>query len=104
MPNDFQKLYSIANGMTSHYPNDNDQEGFLFYPVECMQKASISDHSEALIFADFMQKSWWYGIRLHGQDYEIGIMPEKTKFVIVADSLVSFLEMYLTNSPLLYEY
>ena len=39
LPNDLKEFYSKANGMKSLYPNEIDEEGFLFYPVEAIISA-----------------------------------------------------------------
>lgn len=111
LPSDFRKFYSMVNGMKSYYPNDVDQEGFLFYPVEALAPVEKEFGNSALsqrkiqIFAEYLHKSWWYGFEVTGtDDYAIGIIPDENTFKPIASSLAGFIEMYLSNSDTLYNH
>ncbi|RFS26269.1 SMI1/KNR4 family protein [Chitinophaga silvatica] len=114
LPHDFKEFYLRINGMESHFPNYTDSEGFLFYPLnywisaenEFMLTEHSSSFSKILIFADYMQKCWWYGVKLNDSDgtYEIGIIPYKEKFKVITDSLAEFIDYYLQDSAILYNY
>jgi hypothetical protein len=107
LPNDFKELYVYANGI-----DDCDSEGFLFYKIEDLEtmgeKFSLdkgSDLYNIVLFADYMQQSWWYGIKLiHNENYEIGIVATSLKFKKIANSLSDFITLYLEDSQILYEY
>jgi len=95
--------------MESLYPNDFDKEGFLFYPLHGLvtidREFVDSEENDILVIANYMHKSWWYGLKiLNGESYVIGIIPEKNKFKPIAGQLSEFLELYLNNSPRLYDY
>ena len=116
LPSDFKTLYSNANGMESKYPNETDNEGFLFYPLEeiVTGKEIFQGHDEIkensddrlIVFADYMHRSWYYGIRFNQNDnnYKVGIIPERMKFTPICNSLSEFINLYLTNSSRLYNY
>jgi hypothetical protein len=103
LPDDFKELYSIVNGMESSYPDKMDQNGFLFYPVEAVKSAS-SDAS-ILIFAEYLHKTWFYGVQSNGfGDYVIGRLTDDGIFKPITNSLSEFIEFYLNDSPKLYDY
>lgn len=112
LPDDFKKLYLSVNGMESLYPNEIDKEGFLFYPIEKIlspdsefQKSNIEDKERIYLFAEYMHKSWWYGVKIsNNHNYTIGIIPDKDTFKPITDSLKKFLELYLEDAPELYDY
>ena len=112
LPNDFKELYLKANGMGTLYPNEIDDEGFLFYPIEFIisaekefENSKLENRSKIFIFAEYMHKSWWYGYEIKNDgSYAIGIIPDKNTFKPIVNSLSEFIEMYLDNSPRLYEY
>lgn len=112
LPLDFKEFYSTVNGMEALYPNETDNQGFLFYPVneivsvvEEFDKTGIMNAKNILIFAEYMQKSWWYGIEIIDADkYVIGIIPDKNRFKPICDTLTQFLRFYLSDSPILYNY
>lgn len=106
IPSDFIKLYKESNG-TSDY----DSESFKFYQygelITMTAKFSlslISPLNEVIIFADYMQESWWYGFRVNKHGYEIGIIPEANTFKVISNSLFEFLNLYLSDSSKLYDY
>ncbi|MET7001561.1 SMI1/KNR4 family protein [Chitinophaga defluvii] len=114
LPNDFKEYYQRANGMKSYYPNDTDAEGFLFYPLEnfisfedeFMVKPENAGLNRTYIFAEYMHKSWWYGVKLNDMNdtYEIGIIPDKERFKSITTSLVVFIDLYLQDDARLYQY
>ncbi|PIF43382.1 SMI1/KNR4 family protein SUKH-1 [Chryseobacterium sp. 52] len=111
-PADFLEFYSKVDGMKTLYPNENDHEGFLFYPLDAVISVSNEFGDSALInkdqiflFADYMHKSWWYGFELISADnYVIGIFSDKNSFKPITNSLADFIEMYMKDSPKLYDY
>ncbi|WP_291913985.1 SMI1/KNR4 family protein [Chitinophaga sp. CB10] len=114
LPDDFKEYFSRVNGMPSYYPNNIDNEGFLFYPLEKLvtlqeefaMENAIECNSCILIFAEYMHKSWWYGVQLNdiSGNYEIGIIPDKERFKSITASLSTFIDLYLQNASVLYQY
>ncbi|MDO6431552.1 hypothetical protein Q4E93_13185 [Flavitalea sp. BT771] len=113
LPDDFRRLYMMTNGMVSLFPNYFDDEGFLFYPLQELttleEEFNINGGGaieHCLIFAEFMHKSWWYGVRFSKieDNYEIGIISSGDKFKVITPSLAEFIHLYLNDSPVLYEY
>jgi hypothetical protein len=113
MPDDFRRLFIMTNGMVNLYPNEMDDEGFLFYPLQ--ELTTIDEEFEieggeygenCIIFAEYMHKSWWYGVRFSKfeDDYEIGIIPSASKFKIITKSLAEFIQLYINGASILYEY
>ena len=110
LPDDFKSLYSKVNGMESYYPNEIDEEGFLFYPVEAIISAAkesadclIKNKDNIFIFAEYMHKSWLYGFEiLDCNNYIIGIIPDENTFIPIAESIWDFVELYLEDSSRIY--
>nr|WP_068893287.1 SMI1/KNR4 family protein [Pedobacter panaciterrae] len=107
LPKDFKVLYEHVDGT-----KDQDKEAFLFFKVEDLltmkEKFGLEKNdllAEIIIFADYMVDCWWYGIKVKDDNrYEIGIIPDPSRFVKITDSLSEFTELYLKDSPILYEY
>jgi hypothetical protein len=112
LPSDFKMFYSMVNGMVDFYPNEIDAEGFLFYPVDAIlsvnaefENCNLTNKDKIFIFAEYMHKSWWYGVELKERnEYVIGIISGSSSFKPITNSLVEFIELYLENSPKLYDY
>ncbi|MBL1222030.1 SMI1/KNR4 family protein [Chryseobacterium sp. L7] len=112
LPDDFVEFYSQLNGMETLYPNETDEEGFLLYPLEAIlplscefQDSELKNKERYFLFAEYMQKSWWYGVEvINDKDYIIGIIPEKDFFKPITNSLTDFIKLYMDNSPKLYDY
>jgi hypothetical protein len=113
LPEDFRRLFMMSNGMVNLFPNYFDNEGFLFYPLQELttvedefdiNRGSSVEHS--LIFAEFMHKSWWYAVKFSKivDNYEIGIIPSVGKFKVITRNLTEFIQLYLSDSPVLYEF
>lgn len=112
LPADFKFLYSRVNGMSSFFPNEIDNEGFLFYPLESILPSeqefagfALAENHKLYVFAEYMHKSWWYGLEINQDgNYTIGIIPDKLIFKPITDSLLEFLVLYIEDSPKLYDY
>lgn len=114
LPQDFKEYYKRANGMKLYYPNDTDAEGFLFYSLENVISAEDEFEGKGdelsfnpiYIFAEYMHKSWWYGLKLNDMKdtYEIGIIPYVNRFKVITNSLSEFIDLYLQDSSMLYDY
>lgn len=112
LPDDFKTFYTRVNGMENFYPNEIDEEGFLFYPVDAIVSAekelrdcNLVNKDKIFIFAEYMHKSWWYGFELKKENkYVIGIIPDNLSFKPITSTLEEFIELYLGDSPKLYDY
>lgn len=112
LPSDFKEFYSLINGMEKLYPNDMDSNGFLIYPIEAINPArnefkasQMGNINNVFIFCEYMHRSWWYGCDVIDKDnYVIGIIPDKDSFKPICRSLVEFIELYLSDSSVLYDY
>lgn len=117
LPADFIAFYRRANGMTVTSTKDTDDEGFYFLPVEAL-RATTEDlrvysgrgvHqvvATLTVFADYLHASWWYGFipAASGTGYEIGILPARGVFKVITTSLATFLNLYLEDAQVLYDY
>lgn len=112
LPSDFKEFYFHLNGMEKYYPNNADENGFLFYPIESVDTANIlfkgtqmRNCERVFIFCDYMQRSWWYGCEVLNKDnYAIGIISEPNSFKSICHSFAEFIELYINDSPVLYDY
>ena len=112
LPADFKSFYSIVNGMESFYPNDTDDEGFLIYPFEAvisaheeMENPTFKNSEFTFIFADYMHNSWQYAYQVNEDgSYLIGIIPEDSTFKPITHSLFDFIQLYIEDSEVLYDY
>lgn len=112
IPDDFKFFYSRVNGMKNFYPNEVDDEGFLFYPVEAIvpvdrefETSDLINKERIFIFSEYMHKSWWYGFEIvDDKNYQIGIIPDKSTFVPITSRLAEFIDLYLNNASKLYDY
>jgi hypothetical protein len=109
LPEDFIEYFKTLNGMETLYPNDSDNNGFLFYPLEQLkfphEKFGKADqkNKRLMIFIDYMQESWWYGFRiLENAKYEIGIIPSVDIFKPITNSFSEFVEFYIHDNEILY--
>lgn len=117
LPTDFVALYHRANGMAFTYPNGIESEEFYFLPVGELR----SKQEELLvysgrgvkrvtttftIFVDYMHRSWEYGFIPADSDtgYEIGILAIDGEFKVITTSLATFLNLYLEDAMVLYDY
>jgi hypothetical protein len=119
LPQDFKHYYQRCNGMEALYPNYTDETGFLFYPLEQLVSYEIEfgvktefhklmQNKQCVIFANYLQKSWWYGILtdLNGnaEHYSIVIIPNQERYKIITNSFQEFVKLYLEDSPILYDH
>lgn len=113
LPGDFRQLFLMTNGMVNLFPNYFDEEGYLFYPLEELttleEELDISNDSTVeccLFFAEYMHKSWWYAVRFSkgSDDYEICIVTSADKIKVITRSLEEFIQLYMKDDSILYEY
>jgi hypothetical protein len=66
----------------------------------------VGSSGHCLIFAEFMHKSWWYAVKFskYGEGYEIGIVSSADKFKLITRSLGEFIQLYMKDASVLYEY
>lgn len=113
LPDQFVRYFLRIDGMKSLYPESFDKEGFLFYPLNAIVTFSEEfdtkereDLKKSFVFAEYMHKSWWYGVQIDcGKEmYKIGIIREIGHFKPITNSLADFILLYLCNDTLLYNY
>jgi SMI1 / KNR4 family (SUKH-1) len=112
LPYDFREFYSLVNGMEGFYPNEIDKNGFLFYPIEAIVSAAVElpnskmkNIGRIFLFCEYMHVSWWYGCDVIDTDnYNIGIIAGRNSFKPICTSLAEFIELYIIDSPVLYDY
>jgi hypothetical protein len=106
LPEDFKYLYQFVGGTT-----DLDDEMFFFFAPDELTtmgaKFSLGNADpfrDIVIFIDYMHASWWYGFRVTDDGYEIGIIPMENKFKVITNSLTDFINLYISDSEILYDY
>lgn len=116
LPPDMRDYFLQVDGMIPYIPNDQDKEGFTFWPLsrvktvleETASQVGLSyylvDTSSFFIFADYLTWSWAYAIRLSAD-----VSAETPVFIIIneapvkiADSFSEFVRFYLADAPELY--
>jgi|GEM_PF-1461194 len=112
LPDDFARFYNRANGMEDYPQKDYDDEGFGFCRVEDIVSAreEFGDDTplgkrKIFVFLDYMVRCWCYGYEVFDDgSYTIGIIPSNYKFKVITNSLAKFLDLYMADSELLYDY
>lgn len=113
LPDDFRHLYMMTNGMVNLFSNDMDYEGFLFYPLqelttleEEFELDKVNYVESCIIFAEYMHRSWWYGVRFSKieDNYEIGKIPTEYKFKVITRSLGEFIQFNMKDDSVLCDY
>lgn len=116
LPADFRDYFLNVDGMVQSGGDDCDQGGFSFWPLarlrsvpeECAQHRlaapGIESPDEYFVFADYLQWSWAYAIRLTSGPLEanpvihVGTLRPR----VVADSFSQFVDLYLRDAEELY--
>jgi hypothetical protein len=116
LPRDIHDYFLNVNGMLEFAGHDCDPNGFSFWPLsrvknlvrvyaeEHINLPNLAEPEKYYVFADYLQWSWAYAIRLGKQPSEphevvhAGTMVPKK----VASSFADFVELYLANAPNLY--
>lgn len=110
LPDDFKKFYCTVNGMGSFNSPRSDSKGFSFYPMQGIVTANQKlenpiSLTHVLIFAVYQSKTWWYGVEVKEDgSYLIGLVSPKGTFKAITSSFAEFIELYLKDSPKLYDY
>src|SRR5262249_52047128 len=119
LPTDFRAYLLHVDGMSTFWPDSRDKEGYSFWslarvksvPEEAIKHSSGHEwsrfpRSESLfVFADYLDWSWTYAIRLLAAPSESGrifIIGKQETPIQVAESFSDFVELYLVDSPTLY--
>jgi hypothetical protein len=116
LPPDIREYFLNVNGMTTHFPGYQDEEGFSFWQLERMR--TIAEENEALgrpfsilteenslfLFCDYLDWCWAYAVKiLPGSGGAEGIYLVCCHNPIrITDSLSDFVRMYLERSDQLY--
>lgn len=117
LPPVFEQMYCAVNGTPELYPNYMDENYCSFLPVEelraeerellvLMGENRTREVVPVMVFVDFMHRSWEYGLIVdaNGRDYRIGIMPTRSSFQVLSNSLTTFLMWYVEDADILYTY
>lgn len=115
---DLRGYLLAVNGMLAIGPNDCDPNGFSFWPLERIKTVreesathrsplpQITQPDQYFVFADYLQWSWAYAIRLDSnQDLPndvifVGTQKQKQ----IAASFSEFVELYLRDAEELYKH
>lgn len=115
LPNDFVLYFGMVNGMGNNYLNDTDEGGFSFYQLEDLiafdtdLKGGIFsvNNYKFILFADYLQKCWSYLVAIDSDDpmdkYFILVYVDPERYKVIANSLREFIDLYLADSPDLYD-
>jgi hypothetical protein len=117
LPTDLRTYFLQTDGMNRTYlHNYQDAQGFSFYPLSSVTTLFQSsskltgihydnyDLKSLFIFADYLDLSWAYAIRLYmkpSRDNEVMLVGDMS-LIKVADSFTEFIELYLMDSSRLY--
>jgi len=116
LPDDLRNYFRLVNGMKDAWPGDQDPKGFSFWPLSKVrwvpeELAEMSPQTSAFpgaedfyVFADYMGWSWAYAIRLsQSLEKNLVILIGKEVPELVAESFSAFVDLYVIDSPALYE-
>ena len=112
LPGDLRIYFRSVNGLVQSGGVDTDREGFAFWPLEKVQPMPtvctefqeavppVPDPQAYFVFADYLQWSWAYAIRL-------GTSGNPVIFVgaeggVVANSFTEFVALYVQDAEALY--
>src|SRR6266581_8352384 len=116
LPPDFREYFLSVDGMAQVGGHDCDPTGFAFWPLarvisvvrECAEHSlplrEFPDPDKHFVFADYLQWSWAYAIRLseHVSDANQGIHVASLRPKVVANSFTEFVDLYLRDARALY--
>jgi hypothetical protein len=112
LPADLKEYVLNMNGNHLGETLEMDSTGFSFLPLSAMQpERNWSDNSyqqaNMFVIADFLVKCYWYCAELDSDEHDTtriffsgGAAPDTTR--LIANSLADFLDLYMTDSPLLH--
>jgi hypothetical protein len=112
LPQWFFDFHSLVGVMA-----DGDREGFYFWkPRDCVfpedyltrrcgERCSFSIPNSCVVFADYLQESWWYGLWTSGPWTDL-VSPiwgaDGDNVSTPIGTFAEFIELYLSDSPTLY--
>lgn len=110
LPADLRSFLAVANGASM------DPNGFAFWPLQAFEPLEVSaqrheaswprpaDPGSYYVFCDYLDWSWGYAIELSGREGLHGrVVPVGMNEVFtIASSFSEFVDLYLSDSPLLY--
>jgi hypothetical protein len=119
LPPDFRDYFLRVDGMNPHWPNAQDTEGYTFWSLDRVKSipeeavkhnsgqewGSFSGAESLFVFADYLDWSWAYAIRLLRDPFESGrifMIGKQETPIKIADLFSDFVELYLVDSPVLY--
>ena len=102
LPEDLRAYFAALGGMDPHAMPAYDREGFAIWPLSEV-RPSETDRS-LFVIADYLNWSWAYAITLssNGAPPHPVVMLAATIPQPVASSFTEFIDLYLSNSRLLY--
>ena len=113
LPPDMRAYLSLADGMNQTFKDSCDKDGFAFYPLDLIESVPtfgrrftsplvrFSSDDDFFVFADYLQLSWAYAIRIRGEGNRVLIVGKQVP-EIVAESFEDFVGLYVLGSPVLY--
>jgi SMI1/KNR4 family protein SUKH-1 len=119
LPPDLRDYFLHVNGMDPHWPNAQDQQGYTFWSLDRVKNVleEATNHSNGqwwssfpgadsfFIFADYLDWSWVYTIRLShdpSRQSPVFLVAKEETPIKIAESFCEFIELYLIDSPKLY--
>lgn len=111
VPDDVKTLFLTANGFGS--PNDQDRNGFSFWPLNRVCPVAAFEDSEwcssacddCYLFADYLSLSWGYAVRLLNCQKLAPVCivgAANRRPVWIAESFREFIELYVSDDERLY--
>lgn len=114
LPSDMREYFLRVDGLSEYYPNSQDDQGFSFWSLRKVKTVleesakvmgiSYNEAGSLFIFADYLDWSWAYAIRL-----STNVLAETPVFLTdyprpikVADSFSEFVHLYLADASELY--
>jgi hypothetical protein len=114
LPADLRAYWFSVDGMPDKMGQSQDSEGFSFWPLsrviradrELQRKSSQTtppvDCSDYYVFADYLDWSWAYAVKLRSTEAGKVIIVGAQTVSLVAGSFSDFIEVYLADGRNLY--
>lgn len=117
LPHEFRLYLERTNGMDPHTSTGTDKQGFWFCSLSELEFYAQSadfvaetpmlalDGKKCLLFADYLHKSWWYGLLFEEQgiEYTVVEIAAENHYRIVASSFSEFVSLYVDEADELYK-
>jgi hypothetical protein len=113
IPKDFREYFTSSNGMVQRGGADVDPQGFAFWPLEKVKPLpvvcaefrvtvpKVENPKRYFVFADYLQWSWAYSIRLGTTENNV-ILVGAGDGDVVASSFTEFVSQYIADGEALY--